>query len=58
MRQEIKNDVTIKRIIKENRDGTVEVELSTGQTGTIKRDFLNGGFERRAATPKPKRRRR
>lgn len=39
MRQEIKNDVTIKRVIKSNGDGTVDVELSTGQIGTCQWDF-------------------
>jgi hypothetical protein len=35
VRQEIKKDVTIKRVIKHNGDGTVDVELSTGQIGTV-----------------------
>ncbi|WMT75080.1 hypothetical protein [Bradyrhizobium sp. Ash2021] len=42
MRQEIKNDITIRRLIKSNGDGTVDVELSTGQIGTCKWDFAYG----------------
>jgi len=40
MRQEIKNDVTVKRLIKSNSDGTVDVELSTGQIGRCKWDLV------------------
>jgi hypothetical protein len=40
MRQEIKNDVTIKRLIKSNGDGTVSVEMNTGQIGKCKWDFV------------------
>ena len=41
MRQEIKTDTTIKRCIKSNGDGIADVELSTGQIGTVKWDFVN-----------------
>lgn len=54
MRKEIKNDVWIKRVIKHNSDGTVDVELSTGVIGKVKWDLVNGRLEQRPATPKPK----
>lgn len=43
MRQEIKNDVTIKHVIGPwpNCPGFVKVEMSTGQIGKCKWDYVN-----------------
>jgi hypothetical protein len=41
MRRDIRNDVTIKRLIKLNGDGTAEIELSAGKVATVKWDVLH-----------------